>query len=449
MNSTTVFRNAILVNEGQTIELDLLVAKGRIERIDPSITAPPHAQVIDAAGLHLLPGVIDDQVHFREPGLTHKGNIYSESRAAIAGGVTSFMDMPNTSPPTTSFDELARKHAIAAENSAANYGFYFGATNDNIEAIRSLDPTSVCGLKVFMGASTGNMLVDDEQTLAAIFRDSPVVIATHCESTPIIQRNLAKAREKYGENIPITEHPEIRSMEACYVSTELAVGLAREYGAQLHVLHISTSRELELFEPGPMEGKSITSETCVHYLHFSERDYESRGNLIKCNPSIKGESDKRALIGALRNGRIDIIATDHAPHTLDEKASNDYLSAPSGLPLVQDVLLAGLELVQDGALELETLVQRMSHNPATRFGVCERGFLREGYRADLVVVDLDNVTHIIRDRVLSRCGWSPFEGRLFRSRIQSTWINGVLAFDGDVVIEHGAAQRLEYDRDNR
>ena len=449
MTSRRLFKQATLVNEGATQTADLLVSNGRIERIDSEIAAKPGDLVVDATGLHLLPGVIDDQVHFREPGLTHKGNVYSESRAAIAGGVTSFMDMPNTRPTTTTHAELAKKQAVAKNAAAANYGFYFGATNDNIEAIRSLDASQVCGIKVFMGASTGNMLVDDEDTLAAIFRDSPVVIATHCESTPIIKANLAKAIEKYGEAIPITEHANIRSVEACYVSTQLAVSLAREHDAQLHVLHLSTGRELDLFEAGPMEGKSITAETCIHFLHFTDQDYPEYGNLIKCNPAVKGESDRLALIEALNDGRIDIIATDHAPHTLEEKSLQDYQLAPSGLPLVQDVLLASLELVHDENLGIENMVQRMAHNPATRFGVKERGFLREGYYADLVLVDLNAETPITRERVLSRCGWSPFEGRSFRSRIHSTWVNGVQAFDGYQVIEHGAALPLQYHRTQR
>jgi dihydroorotase len=444
MNNKMLICNARLVNEGTVTEQDLLVENGRIEKIDRAITAPRGCEVHDANGRYLLPGVIDDQVHFREPGLTHKGNIHTESRAAIAGGVTSFMDMPNTRPPTVTNDALEDKYRIGAQTAAANYGFYFGATNDNIEAIRALDPTRTCGVKVFMGSSTGNMLVDNEQTLAAIFRDSPVVIATHCESTPMIQANIEAARARYGDAIPVTEHPHIRSVEACYVSTRLAVSLAQEHDAHLHVLHLSTGRELELFEPGPMEGKSITAETCVHFLHFDDSDYAQHGNHIKCNPAVKSAEDRAALIQGLVEGRIDIIATDHAPHTLEEKASPDYLQAPSGLPLVQDVLLATLEVVKDGQLELTEAVRKMTHNPATRFGVIGRGFLREGYWADMVLVDPESSTFIRRDKVLSRCGWSPFEGRSFAHSIDATWVNGVLAFDGERVIEHGAAMRLEF-----
>ena len=359
------------------------------------------------------------------------------------------MDMPNTRPPTTTLDELAWKYARAAQVAAANYGFYFGATNDNIHAVRNLDPTQTCGVKVFMGSSTGNMLVDNPTTLAAIFRDAPVVIATHCESTPMINANLEQAIAKFGREIPVGEHAKIRSAEACYVSTELAVSLAREHRADLHVLHVSTARELELFQPGPLQGKHITAETCIHYLHFDDTDYERHGNLIKCNPAIKSNADKRALTTALHDGRIDIIATDHAPHTLTEKASTDYLSAPSGLPLIQDVLLALLELVHDGDIDLQTVVRTSAHNPAQRFGVVERGFIREGYHADLVLVDMEGSTAVSRDRVLSRCGWSPFEGRRFRSSIESVWVNGRLAFNGKEVLEHGGAERLQFNRSTR
>lgn len=446
MTTTTLITNARLVNEGEVLESDLLIRNGRIEQIGRRISAPGDARIYDAAGKHLLPGMIDDQVHFREPGLTHKGNIFTESRAAVAGGVTSFMDMPNTRPTTTTFDELDRKYAVAADKAAANFGFYFGATNDNIDAIRALDPASTCGVKIFMGASTGNMLVDDEHTLETIFRDSPVVIATHCESTPMIKAKLARALQKFGENIPVTEHANIRSGDSCYASTEVAVGLARKHGAQLHVLHISTGRELELFDPGPLPGKQITAEACIHYLYFSDDDYATYGNRIKCNPAIKTLQDQQALVAGLQNGRLDVIATDHAPHTIEEKADGNYLSAPSGLPLVQDVLLASLELAHDGKLDLVQIVEKTAHNPALRFGVTERGFLREGYRADLVLLDMESSTAVTTDRVLSRCGWSPFEGRTFSSHIDKVWVNGELAFDGETVIEHGAAQRLEFKR---
>ncbi len=446
MNQTTVIRNARLVSDGEIRESDLLVKAGRIERVDAVITAPVNATVVDASDHYLLPGMIDDQVHFREPGFTHKADIQSESRAAIAGGVTSFMDMPNTRPTTTTLEELAWKYARAAQVAAANFGFYFGASNDNIQAVRKLDPSQTCGVKVFMGSSTGNMLVDNPTTLAAIFRDAPVVIATHCESTPMINANLEQAVANYGKEIPVTEHPNIRSAEACYVSTELAVSLAKEHEAELHVLHVSTARELEFFQAGPLQDKHITAETCIHYLHFDDADYEHHGNLIKCNPAIKSNRDKTALTTALRDGRIDIIATDHAPHTLTEKANTDYVTAPSGLPLIQDVLLALLELVHDGKIDLETAVRTSAHNPAQRFGVVERGFIREGYSADLVLIDMQNSTAITRERVLSRCGWTPFEGRLFRSRIESVWVNGKHAFNGKEVLEHGGAEQLQFKR---
>jgi len=449
MKKTTVIRNARLVNEGAITESDVLLKAGRIEKIAADIQAPADAAVFDAGGRHLLPGMIDDQVHFREPGLTHKGDFFSESRAAIAGGVTSYMEMPNSKPPTTNREQLLWKNARAAETSAANYAFYFGATNDNIDEIRALDASLTCGLKVFMGASTGNMLVDDESTLNAIFQDSPVLIATHCESTPMILANIKTAVEKYGKNIPVTEHARIRSAEACYVSSELAVALAKKHGAQLHILHVSTARELDLFQPGPVEGKNITAEACVHFLHFDDSQYETYGNLIKCNPAIKSADDQAALFAAIRDGRLDIIATDHAPHTLGEKHSGDYLSAPSGLPLVQDVLVAALETVHDGKLDLHTVVRGVTHNPAKRFNVIERGFIREGYHADLVLVDMHGTTEVTRDRVLSRCGWSPFEGRRFRSSIDAVWVNGALAYDGERVIEHGAAERLQFNHGDR
>jgi dihydroorotase len=449
MSQTTVIRNAQLVNEGQVTESDVWLKNGRIEKIANDVEAPVGAEIVDANGRYLLPGMIDDQVHFREPGLTHKGNFYTESRAAIAGGVTSYMEMPNSNPPTTNAEQLEWKYARAAETSAANYGFYFGATNDNIDEIRALDPSAACGVKVFMGASTGNMLVDNESTLAAIFRDSPVLIATHCESTPMIMANIKQATAKYGKNIPVTEHANIRSAEACYASSELAVALANKHQSQLHVLHISTARELDLFAPGPIEGKSITAEACVHFLYFDDSQYGQYGNLIKCNPAIKSKADQQAIIAAITDGRLDIIATDHAPHTIEEKADENYLSAPSGLPLVQDVLVAALELVHDGKLDLHTVIRGITHNPAIRYSVRERGYIREGYHADLVLVDINGGTEVSREKVLSRCGWSPFEGRRFKSRIDAVWVNGALAFDGQNVIEHGAAERLVFNRAKR
>jgi dihydroorotase len=440
----TLIKNARLVNEGRIIEGDLLIKQGRIERIATAIGGTGSEKIIDAAGAWLLPGMIDDQVHFREPGLTHKGGIRSESRAAVAGGITSFMEMPNTLPPTVTLDALEDKYAVAAEKSLANYAFYLGATNDNLEVIRSLPQGTAAGIKIFMGASTGNMLVDNEETLAGIFRDAPALIATHCESTPMINKNLEAALEKYGPEIPVEEHPNIRSAEACYESTVLAMSLAREHGATLHVLHLSTAREMELFEPGPMAGKLITGEICVHFLHFNSGDYAVRGNHIKCNPAIKTAADQAALISALADGRLDIIATDHAPHTLEEKAVSDYVKAPSGLPLVQDALLSVLELFHDGVFSLEDLVLRTAHNVADRYKVVDRGYLREGYWADLVLVDSTRTTAVTRERVLSQCGWSPFEGETFRSRIEATLVNGQVVYRDGEIVECDAARRLQF-----
>ncbi len=444
----TLITNATLVNEGRTFASDLLIENGRIARIDPQITAPAGATVVDASGLHLLPGFIDDQVHFRDPGAPHKGSIRSESRAALAGGVTSFMDMPNTNPTTTDQAALEAKHATARRDAAANWGFYLGASNTNIDDVRSVDTKLACGVKVFMGASTGNMLVDDEKVLSHIFRDCPLVVITHCEYSPMIDENVARARAEYGDEIPVTLHPSLRSAEACYASSEMAVGLAKEHGTRLHVLHISTARELELFAPGPMEGKQITAETCIHFLHFTDADFATLGNLVKCNPAIKTAADRAGLLKGIAEGRIDILATDHAPHTAEEKAQANYFKSPAGLPLVQEVLQASLDLVHQGHFDLETLVTKSMHNPAIRFDVRERGFLREGYWADLVLVDLAGETKVTRERCRYHIGWTPFEGRTLKGRVASTWVNGVMAFDGEEVIEHGAAMALEYDRNS-
>lgn len=444
-----VIKNAKLVNEGSITDGDLLIEKGRIKRCGGEIAVPGKATVIDATGCYVLPGMIDDQVHFREPGMTHKGDIGSESRAAVAGGITSFMEMPNTSPPTVTLETLEAKYAIAARTSHANYAFYLGATNDNLAVIRDLSPNAAAGVKVFMGSSTGNMLVDNEQTLGAIFRDSPVIIATHCESTPRIQENLKAAMQRFGRDIPPAEHAHIRDAEACYLSSSLAVHLAREHGSQLHVLHLTSAREMELFEPGPVAGKSITAEVCAHHLIFSSEDYAALGNNIKCNPAIKSPADRAALRAALLSGKLDIIATDHAPHTISEKSNPDYLQAPAGLPLAQDILPCVLELFHDGVLGLTDIVTKTAHNPAIRFAVKDRGFLREGYFADLVIIDTSTGTEVRRENVLSRCGWSPFEGRRFRSRVVSTLINGVPAWRDGKLIEHNAARRLEFDRTPR
>jgi len=425
--------NAVLVNEGRRFEADLLIKGERIERIAPNISPPAGVKVLDAKGKFLLPGMVDDQVHFRDPGLTHKGDLATESAAAVAGGTTSFMDMPNVIPQTITREALAEKYRMAQGRAHANYAFYFGATNDNVEEIARLQPGETPAVKIFMGASTGNMLVDNPVTLEAIFARSPAILLTHCEDTPLIKRNEELARQKYGEDVPFSEHPHIRSVEACYKSTELAVGLARRHGARLHVLHLTSARELEFFQPGPVLGKQITVEACVHHLYFDESRYADMGSKLKCNPAVKSASDRVALVAAVREGRIDIIATDHAPHTREEKAQK-YFKAPSGLPLVQHSLLALFELVARGELELETVVQRAMHAPAERFGVQERGFLREGGYADLVLVDPNKPTVVTPESLLYKCGWSPFDGHTFAASIASTWVNGELAWDGSKVL---------------
>jgi dihydroorotase len=443
--SDWLITNADIVNEGRRFQADVRVRAGRIEAIAPSLAAQPNERVFDARGRLLIPGMIDDQVHFREPGLEHKGDFHTESRAAVAGGVTSFMEMPNSKPTTTTPEALADKHARAAQKSLANYAFHFGATNDNLETIKRLDPRSASGIKIFMGASTGNMLVDNPGTLDGIFAAATIPILTHCEDTPMIEANLAAERARYGDAIPVERHPYIRSREACIKSTRLAIDLARRHGTRLHVLHISTADELELFAPGPLEGKRITAETCVHFLHFSEADYATQGNLIKCNPAIKSASDRTAIIDALKTGRIDVLATDHAPHTLEEKQQS-YEKAPSGLPLVQFVLQCALERWFDGQLSLELIVQKTAHAPAQLFAVRERGFIREGYFADLALLDLKAPQTVKRTEVISKCGWSPFEGYTFRSSVAATWVNGHLAWNAGKLDDSRLGQALEFDR---
>jgi len=437
--------NAEIVNEGRRFHGDVRVRSGRIEVIGTSLTAQPNEQVFDARGCWLFPGMIDDQVHFREPGLEHKGNIATESRAAVAGGITSFMEMPNTKPPATTSAALEDKYARAARSSPANFAFYLGATNDNLEDIKRLDPHLACGIKIFMGASTGNMLVDNPVVLDSIFRETPVILITHCEDTPTIDANLALERQRYGDSIPLERHPYIRSREACLKSSQLAIELAKRHGTRLHILHISTADELALFEPGPLSGKRITAETCVHFLHFDERDYAMRGNFIKCNPAVKSSSDREAIIRALAEGRIDILATDHAPHTLEEK-QQPYEQAPSGLPLVQFALQCALERVFDGQLTLERVVEAVTHAPAMLFQVRERGFIREGYFADLTLVDPHRQQTVRREDVLSKCGWSPFEGYTFRSSIAATFVNGQLAYHNGKLDDTVRGQRLEFVR---
>ncbi|HET7065367.1 MAG TPA: dihydroorotase [Rudaea sp.] len=440
-----LIRNADIVNEGRRFQGDVRVRSGRIDAVAPGLAPQPGERVFDANGRLLLPGMIDDQVHFREPGLEHKGDFHTESRAAVAGGVTSFFEMPNSKPTTTDYAALADKYARAARKSLANHAFYFGATNDNLDLIRNLDPRAACGIKIFMGASTGNMLVDNPATLDGIFRDAPVPVVTHCEDTPTIEANLAAERARYGDAIPVERHPFIRSREACIKSTRLAIDLARRHGTRLHVLHISTADELALFTPGPLDGKRITAETCVHFLHFSDADYATKGNLIKCNPAIKTAADRAAIIAALRDGRIDVLATDHAPHTLEEK-SQPYEKAPSGLPLVQFVLQCALERWFDGQLPLELIVERTAHAPAKLFNVSERGFIREGYWADLTLIDTAAPQTVTREAVISKCGWSPFEGTTFRSSVAATWVNGHLAWNDGKLNDTQLGRRLDFAR---
>ncbi|RMH91109.1 dihydroorotase [Lysobacter pythonis] len=447
--TSTLIVNARLINEGREYEADLRIEGERIALIGDALAARPDETVIDAEGRWLMPGMIDDQVHFREPGLTHKGDIESESAAAVAGGITSFMDMPNTNPPTLDSAALEAKYALAAGRAWGNHGFYLGASNDNIDAIRALDPKAAPGLKVFMGASTGNMLVDDPDILDAIFRDAPVPIITHCEDTPMIDANLAEHLAKHGDALSAGHHPDIRSREACLKSSALAVELAHRHGARLHVLHVSTADELALFEPGPLiradgQRKRITAETCVHFLHFARADYEHLGNRIKCNPAIKEESDRAALVAALAGDVIDVLATDHAPHAWEEK-QQPYARAPSGLPLVQYALLTALEHVHEARLSRAQVVRKFAHAPAQLFDVAGRGFLREGFFADLVMVE-DRPLTVKREDVLSKCGWSPFEGHTFKSRIAGTWVNGTQVWDGTRLLGQAAGKRLEFAR---
>ncbi|MDP9140704.1 MAG: dihydroorotase [Pseudomonadota bacterium] len=436
--------NAHIINEEHEIAADVLIRNGRIEKIAKQITAPAGTVVYDARGQWLLPGLIDDQVHFREPGLTHKGDLYTESRAAVAGGVTSYFDMPNNKPAITTRALQAEKYANAMGRSFANYAFYFGGANDNLDEVAALKRDDACALKVFMGASTGNMLVDDPKTLEGIFQRCPLMVVTHCEDTPTILRNEQAAREKYGEDVPVWEHPNIRSVEACYKSTELAVGLAKKYQAQLHVLHMTSARELAFFTAGPMKDKRITLEACVHHLYFDDRDYATLGNLIKCNPAIKTPADRKALLKAVMQDRIDIIATDHAPHTSDEKASS-YFKAPSGLPLVQHSLLMLIDLVKKGELNMRTVVHKACHATADRFGIKDRGYVREGYWADLVLVDPHGETKIHKSNVLYKVGWSPLEGRTLPAKILATWVNGELACNDGVIDAKPHGQRIHFD----
>ena len=441
--SKTLITNARLVNDGAVSEGDLLIDGERIARVGGAIPAEG-CHVIDARGLTLMPGMIDDQVHFRDPGLTDKADMSTESRAALAGGITSWFDMPNTRPPTTGITALEDKFAHAAGRCWGNYAFYLGATNDNLDELRKLMPGRTCGIKCFMGASTGNMLVDNPDVLDAMFRDANVLIVTHCEDTPTIQANERAARVRYGDDVPMAEHPLIRSSAACYQSSSMAIGLARRHDARLHVLHLTTEREMALFEPGPLDNKRITAEVCVHHLTFDATDYQEKGGLIKCNPAIKQTADRAALRRALATGKLDVVATDHAPHRLEEKAAASYFDVPAGLPLVQHAVPMLLELVHDGVLELPLAVEKMAHAPARLFGVQQRGYLHEGYYADLILVDLAAPQAVTRERIYHKCGWSPMEGRTLRSQVRKTFVNGELKYDQGAFLGAPTGRRLAF-----
>lgn len=443
----TIIHNATIINEGIQFTGSVLIEGEFIQRIFKEEIVPQSilndATVIDGSGKLLLPGAIDDQVHFREPGLTHKGEIATESQAALAGGITSYMEMPNTKPQATTQTELAKKYARAAEVSAVNYSFYMGATNDNLDEVLKTDPTEVCGIKVFMGSSTGNMLVDDSKTLSEIFKHAPTLVATHCEDEEIIRRNTEIYRQKYGEIVPISRHPRIRSAEACFKSSSKAVELARKFDTRLHVLHLSTADEMQLFDAGPVKNKKITAEVCVHHLWFEEKDYIAYGTRIKWNPAVKSANDRAALWEALLNDKIDVIATDHAPHTLDEK-SNAYFKAPSGGPLVQHSLTAMLEFVRQGKLTVEKVVEKMCHAPADLFRIDRRGYIRAGYYADLVLVNPDKKWTVCRENLFYKCCWSPFEGTEFSNQVSKTFVNGELAYDRGEIKKEVRGKQLKF-----
>ena len=441
----TLIKNAKLVNEGQVYQADVLIKNQIIKEISSEITIEAD-YIIDAKGLHLLPGVIDDQVHFREPGLTHKANIYSESKAAVAGGITSFMEMPNTNPQALTQELLEDKYVIASQTSMANYSFFMGASNDNLEEVLKTDPKKVGAIKIFMGSSTGSMLVDNRTVLEEIFKNSPMLIAVHCEDEQTIQENTIKAKKEFGEEVPISEHPNIRSAEACYKSSSMAVELAKKHNTRLHVFHLSTEKEISLFDNAlPLAKKLITAEVCIHHLWFDESKYAEKGTLIKWNPAVKKASDKAALFQALLDDKLDVIATDHAPHTLEEK-SNTYFNAPSGGPLVQHALPAMLAFVKQEKISIEKVVEKMCHNPAICFKVENRGFIREGYFADLVLVNLNKPWEVNKNNILYKCGWSPFEGETFNAQITHTFVNGHIAYEYGDFDETQRGMRLTFDR---
>jgi len=442
-----LIKNATVVNEGKSFLSDVLIEDDRISSIDKSISSKhPDTRIINADGLHLLPGMIDDQVHFREPGLTHKEDIESGSKAAVAGGITSFIEMPNTQPQAVTIEELEKKFSRAAETSWANYSFMFGGTNDNLEEILKVDEKKVAGLKLFLGSSTGNMLVDDEKVLEEIFSKTPLLISVHCEDENIIQENTRKFTEEYDGDIPVEKHPEIRTAEACYTSSSKAVALAKKTGARLHVFHVSTGVETKLFSNKiPLKDKKITAEVCVHHLWFTDKDYAEKGTKIKWNPAVKTEEDREMLWKALLDDRIDVIATDHAPHTIEEK-NKTYLEAPSGGPLVQHALVALIEMHRRGRISMEKIVEKTAHNPAILFQIKDRGYIREGYKADLVLVDLNAPWAVKKENIFYKCGWSPFEGTTFRSRVTHTLVNGELVYEMFKFNKKGKAERLTFNR---
>jgi dihydroorotase len=445
MKKSYLIKSAQIINEGKIISSDLLIKEGKIAKIAPSISEDDADIVIDAQGKYLIPGAIDDQVHFREPGLTHKGEIYTEAKAAVAGGITSYMEMPNTVPNTLTQELLEDKYQRASANSLANYSFFMGASNDNLEEVLKTNPKNVCGVKVFMGSSTGNMLVDKKETLERLFASCKMLIATHCEDEETIRKNTEKYKEIYGEDVPIEAHPIIRSEEACYISSSFAVGLAKKYNTRLHILHISTAKELELFDKKPLKEKRITAEACIHHLWFSEEDYKTKGNFIKWNPAVKTKGDRDAILNAVKEGVIDVIATDHAPHTLEEK-QNKYFKAPSGGPLVQHAIPAMFELHFQGKISLEKIIEKMCHAPAELFEVEKRGYIKEGYWADVVLVDPNAPWKVDKSNILYKCNWSPFEGQEFKAKITHTFISGHLAYNNGTFDETINGMRLQFDR---
>ena len=446
--NTVLIKNAKIVNEGLIFEGDVLIEDDLIVEISETISAKsPDCKIIDAEGNYLIPGAIDDQVHFREPGLTHKGDIESESRAAVAGGITSYIEQPNTVPNAVTQEILEEKYQLAAEKSYANYSFMMGATNDNLDEVLKTNPRNVAGIKIFLGSSTGNMLVDNEATLEKIFSSTPMLIAVHCEDETTIKNNLEKYKEEFGEDIPVTVHHLIRSEEACYISSSKAVALAKKTGARLHIFHLSTAKEMDLFTNKiPLEDKKITAEVCIHHLWFTNDDYATKGNLIKWNPAVKTENDRKVLWEALLDGRIDVIATDHAPHTLEEKKQS-YLNAPSGGPLVQHSVVAMFEAFHRGQISVEKIVEKMCHNPAILFQIEKRGFIKENYKADLVLVDFNENYTVSKENILYKCGWSPLEGTEFHNKITHTFVNGNLVFENGKITEEKFGERLLFERD--